>query len=77
MRTTVDIPDELYKSARTVAIENDTTLKQMVVDGLTLLMEKRTSPAPAKRLKLPLIRSSRTDKLELDSEKIYEIIDFP
>ena len=77
MRTTIDLPDDLYKSARTVAIEDDTTLRQMVLDGLTLVLEKRASRAPAKRLNLPVIRSARSGTLDIDSEKIYEIIDFP
>jgi hypothetical protein len=77
MRTSIDLPDDLYKSARTVAIEDGKTLRQMIVDALTLLMEERTNRTPAKRLELPVIRSKRTDKLDIDSEKIYEIIDFP
>jgi hypothetical protein len=77
MRTTIDLPDDLYKSVRTVAIEDDTTLRQMVLDGLTLVLEKRASCAPAKRLNLPVIRSARPGTLDIDSEKIYEIIDFP
>jgi hypothetical protein len=77
MRTTIDLPDDLYKSARTVAIEDGKTLRQMVVDALTLLMEERIHRTPTKRLELPVIRSKRTDKLDIDSEKIYEIIDFP
>jgi hypothetical protein len=77
MRTTIDLPDDLYKSVRTVAIEDDTTLRQMVLDGLTLVLEKRVSRAPAKRLSLPVIRSARPGTLDIDSEKIYEIIDFP
>jgi len=77
MRTTIDLPDDLYKNVRTVAIEDDTTLRQMVLDGLTLVLEKRASRAPAKRLNLPVIRSARPGTLDIDSEKIYEIIDFP
>jgi hypothetical protein len=77
MRTTIDLPDDLYKSVRTVAIEDDTTLKKLVQDGLLLLLERRATRAQSKRLPLPLIRSTRTDKLDIDNEKIYEIIDFP
>jgi len=77
MRTTIDLPDDLYKNVRTVAIEDDTTLRQMVLYGLTLVLEKRASRAPAKRLNLPVIRSARPGTLDIDSEKIYEIIDFP
>jgi hypothetical protein len=77
MRTTIDLPDDLYKSVRTLAIEDDTTLKQMVLDGLKLLLEQRAKRSPRKRLKLPLLRSTGTDKLVIENEKIYEIIDFP
>ncbi len=40
-------------------------------------MLQPSSEPPVKRLKLPLIRSTRKDKLIIDNEKIYEIIDFP
>jgi hypothetical protein len=77
MRTTIDIPDETYKSVKMVAAEHNTTVKQLVLDGLDLLLLHRAPKPPTRRLQLPLIRSTRTDKLEIDSEKIYEIIDFP
>jgi hypothetical protein len=77
MRTTVDIPDETYKSVKMVAVEHNTTVKQLVLEGLGLLLLHRAPKPPARRLQLPLIRSTRTDQLEIDSEKIYEIIDFP
>ncbi len=77
MRTTIDIPDETYKSVKMIAVEDDSTVKQMVLDGLKLLLMHRASRSSRSRLQLPLIRSTRTDMLEIDSEKIYEIIDFP
>jgi hypothetical protein len=76
MRTTIDIPDEKYKDVKMTAIQRNTTVKQMVLDGLDLLLKQEPTP-PTKRFQLPLIHSTRTDKLDLDSEKIYEIIDFP
>jgi hypothetical protein len=44
---------------------------------LDLVLLQENSAPPAERLKLPLIRSTRKDKLVIDNEKIYEIIDFP
>jgi hypothetical protein len=76
MRTTVDIPDETYKSVKMIAAGQGTTMKQLVLDGLDLLLRGAAMPA-ATRLPLPLIRSTRMDKLEIDSDQIYEIIDFP
>jgi hypothetical protein len=77
MRTTVDIPDETYRNIKMIAVEEKTTVKQMMLEGLDLLLLRRTTRPPAKRLQLPLIRSTRTDMLEIDNDQIYEIIDFP
>ena len=77
MRTTIDIPDETYKTVKRVAVEDDTTVKQMVLDGLTLVLQRRSDRPKKKKLDLPLIRSTRTDVLDIDNEKIYELIDFP
>ncbi|MFP5209505.1 MAG: hypothetical protein ACLGRW_09465 [Acidobacteriota bacterium] len=77
MRTTIDIPDETYKRVKIFAAEKNSSVRQLVLDGLDLLMLQRNSQPPASRLKLPLVRSARTDTLEIDNEKIYEIIDFP
>jgi hypothetical protein len=77
MRTTVDIPDETYRKLKVKAAEESSTVRQIVLEGLDLVLLQRNSAPPAQRLKLPLIRSTRKDKLVIDSEKIYEIIDFP
>jgi hypothetical protein len=77
MRTTIDIPDETYRSLKILAAEKNSTVRQIVLDGLDLLIIRRSSDPPSKRLKLPIIQSRRKDKLVIDNEKIYEIIDFP
>jgi hypothetical protein len=77
MRTTVDLPDDLYKSIRMLAIEKNSSLRQMVVDGLDLLMRQQTGDTTEKQFEPPLIRSTRTDKLVIDNETIYDLIDFP
>jgi hypothetical protein len=77
MRTTIDIPDEKYRSLKVLAAERNSTVRQMVLDGLDLLVMKQSTDPPSKRLKLPLIQSTRKDQLVIDSEKIYDLIDFP
>ena len=77
MRTTIDIPDETYRNLKMIAAEKNSTVRQMVLDGLHLILLQKDNHPPVKRLKLPLIHSKREDKLLIDSEKIYEIIDFP
>jgi hypothetical protein len=77
MRTTIDIPDETYKNVKVLAAEQGSSFRQLVLDALDLLMLHRQSSPPAKRLRLPLIRSTEPGTLNIDNEKIYEIIDFP
>jgi len=77
MRTTIDLPDDLYKNVRMLAVEKNSSLRQMVVDGLDLLLKQQTSDRPQKLFEPPLIRSTRTDKLVIDNETIYDLIDFP
>lgn len=77
MRTTIDLPDDLYKSVRMLAVEKDSSLRQMVVDGLGLLLQQQTTHTPRQPFEPPLIRSTRTDKLVIDNETIYDLIDFP
>jgi len=77
MRTTIDLPDDLYKNVRMLAIEKDSSMRQMVVDALALLLQQQPEKLPQKRFEPPLIRSTRTDKLVIDNETIYDLIDFP
>jgi hypothetical protein len=76
MRTTVDIPDEIYRDLKIKAAQEGTPVRQIVLRGIQRELEG-TVEKPVRKLQLPLIRSSRNDKLVIDSEKIYEIIDFP
>jgi hypothetical protein len=60
-----------------LAIEKNSSLRQMVVDGLDLLLRQQTGALPQKRFEPPLIHSTRSDKLIIDNETIYDLIDFP
>ncbi len=75
MRTTVDIPDETYRALKVLAAERSTTVRQIVLEGVELVrLQKQKSP---KRFVVPVIRSTRTDKIDLTNEQIYDIIGFP
>jgi hypothetical protein len=76
MRTTVDIPDETYRDLKIKAAQEGTPVRQIVLRGIQRELEG-AAEKPVRKLQLPLIRSSRKDKLVIDNEKIYEIIDFP
>ena len=80
MRTTVDIPDELYREIKICAATEGTTVKEIILEGVSERLRNR-SPKPAQaqrgRPKFPTIPCTRTDKLVIDNEMIYDLIDFP
>lgn len=58
MKTTLELPDELVRAVKILAVEEDRKLKDMIADLLRSgLAQKRGTPtaAPGRRVKLPLI----------------------
>jgi hypothetical protein len=76
MRTTVDIPDTKYRLLKSRAASEGTTVKAMVMRGVDVVLSEEKNPRQ-RRLKLPLIKSKRPASLEIDSERIYDLIGFP
>jgi hypothetical protein len=81
MRTSVDIPDSLYREMKLrVAIEG-TTIKKIILEGLMERLHKvRPEAAEANqttRPKLPVIESRAPGSLRLGEEGVYEYIPFP
>jgi hypothetical protein len=75
MRTTIDIPDETYRKVKVIAAERGTTVRELVLLGI----HKELAAAqerPVRKLKLPLIHSSRPGTLELTNEQIDELTAF-
>ena len=75
VRTTIDIPDETYRELKIKAAREGKPLREIVLRGI----EHELGPVaaqPARKLKLPLIRSSRPGTLHLTNEQIDDIL-FP
>lgn len=56
MRTTVDLPDELLRQARSRATEEGSTLTALLADGLRLRLERETTPSGTPR-RVPVSRN--------------------
>ena len=75
MRTTVDIPDPLYRALKKKAAHEGHSVKELVLRGVELELG-----APSRkrgRRRAPVIDSDEPGSLDLDNAKIYEIIPFP
>jgi hypothetical protein len=76
MRTTVDIPDPVYRRLKSRAAREGTTAKELILRGVEQVLQE-SQRKPRRRVKLPLVPSKSPGTLQLDNAKIYDIISFP
>jgi hypothetical protein len=48
MKTTVEITDTLFNEARRIAVDEGTTLRALIEEGLTQVVQRRSSKIPFK-----------------------------
>ena len=76
MRTTVDIPDPVYRRLKSRAASEGSSAKELILRGVQEVLKEGRRKS-RRRIKLPIIRSKQPGTLELDNDKIFEIISFP
>jgi hypothetical protein len=76
MRTTVDIPDPIYRRLKSAAALRGCSVKDLVLLGVKAELEESKGRRRKKDVKLPLIDSKRPGKLDLTNRRINEIL-FP
>jgi plasmid stability protein len=76
MRTTVDIPDGMYRRLKARAAREGTSTKALILNGVEQVLTERPRPA-GPRVALPLVKSRRPGRLALDNARIYKVISFP
>jgi hypothetical protein len=75
MRTTVDIPDEIYRALKIKAASEGRAVRQVILQGIQRELDGVEERA-VRKLNLPLIRSSRPGTLQLTNEQIDELTAF-
>jgi hypothetical protein len=76
MRTTVDIPDIVYRRLKTRAASEGRSAKELILQGVEQVLKERRRKR-GRRVKFPLVPSKEPGTLHLDNAKIYEVISFP
>jgi hypothetical protein len=76
MRTTVDIPDPLYRQLKARAATEGRSVKELILKSVQVELSG-TQPKPRRRVKLPIVSSKRPGTLRIDNAGIYQIIPFP
>jgi hypothetical protein len=76
MRTTVDIPDPVYKRLKAEAVQRGCTVKELVLRGVRAELGGRKAASERQTITLPIIDSKRPGWLRLTNSQINEIL-FP
>lgn len=76
MRTTVDIPDAIYRRLKSRAASEGRSTKALILRGVKEVL-KNTRRKAGRQVSLPIVRSRRPGSVELDNARIYELVSFP
>jgi len=75
MRTTIDIPDAMYRRLKARAAREGRAAKTLILEGVEHVLNP---PKPAgRKVTLPLVTSKEPGALKIDNARIYDIISFP
>jgi 2-phosphoglycerate kinase len=76
MRTTIDIPDEIYRRLKIKAVVDRQSIRQVALRGiLREIDEPEVKLLP--RLTEPILKAYAPGSIDLDNEQIYDLIGFP
>jgi len=75
VRTTIEIPNPLYRQLKSKAASEGRSVKELVLRAVQL--ELHAPPKKVTPRKAPVIESKSPGSLYLDNDKIFEIIPFP
>jgi hypothetical protein len=78
MRTTVELPDPVYREMKIRAANEGTTIRELILEGVAMrLRGESTTVTRGDRPRFPVIRSRNPGSLKLGEEGVYEYIPFP
>jgi hypothetical protein len=76
VRTTIDIPDPMYRRLKARAASQGRSARALILQGVEQLLMSKT-PTTGRKVTLPLVTSKRPGSLKLDNARIYDVISFP
>jgi plasmid stability protein len=76
VRTTIDIPDAMYRRLKARAASEGRSVKSLILEGAEQVLTTEGS-RQGRTVRLPLLRSKRPGTLRLDNARIYDVISLP
>jgi hypothetical protein len=78
MRTTIDIPDPLYREIKARAAREGRSIKELILHSVSITLRNELPAVRVSRKgKYPIIHAKRPGSLKLGPEGVYEYIPFP
>jgi hypothetical protein len=74
MRTTVDLPDSLFRKTKAVAALRGSSMKDLIIHAIEREVTGSPAPSKRKRVKLPIISSWKGRKLDLTGFDFDELL---
>lgn len=78
VRTSIDLPRDLHRRIHEAAARKGCSARKLILHGIARAVEETDAEPPRRRLRLErgLIRPAGR-RIDLDNEKIYELLDLP
>jgi hypothetical protein len=76
MRTTLDIPDDVYRRLKVKAATEGETVRKIALRAILREIDD-SAPRPVRRLTGPILKSHAPGSIRIDNERIYDLIGFP
>lgn len=77
MRTTVDIPDSIYRDLKAQAAREGSSVKKLILRGVEHVRRENSRKLSSKRVKSPVIPSKRPGTMHIDNATIDDILSLP
>jgi hypothetical protein len=74
MRTTIDMPDALFRKTKAVAALRGSSMKELIIQAVERELANSTSVSKRKRVKLPLVQSWTGRKLDMSGFDFDELL---
>ena len=73
MRTTLELPDNLFRELKSIAAQRGTTLKNVMRAAIEVEMQK-TQAKETHRVKFPVLSSNQPSSLNLTNAEIEDLL---
>jgi hypothetical protein len=74
MKTTIELPDKVFRRAKAEAALEGRSLRAFVLDAVVHELEHLECEPKGKRIELPLVRSRHPGSLRLDGKRVAEAL---